>query len=110
MTNFGVGVYFLTVIWCVSFMLCWVSVRTGHYIGRVSVLISVGITIILLTVPRSDEHYSANFYDKNFIPRFATLSVLLTSLVAGIVYSFIYVCLTPAETRKIKRIGAREAY
>lgn len=106
MSSFGVGVYFLTVIWFISLMLCWVSVRTNHHIGRVAIGGSVVITVILVALPKGDGAYSrANFYDKVFVIRYAILSVLLICLLFGAAYSFIHYCLTPVETRKVRSIG-----
>lgn len=107
MFNFGVGVYFLSIIWFITFMLCWVSVRTGHFIGKVAVTISIILTIVLVSLPKGDEEYtSANFYDKTYIPRFTIFALLLISVVAGGLFSFIYACLAPVETHKVKTFGS----
>lgn len=106
MSSFGIGVYFLSVIWFITLMLCWVSVRTGHYIGKVSVAVSFVLTIVLISMPKGDaHHYSANFYDRLFVLRYAVLSLLLASCVGGSVFLFIHVCLTPIETRKVRSFG-----
>lgn len=107
MSNFGVGVYFLTVLWIITLFLCWVSVRTGHYIGKISVGISSLLTIVLVSLPKGDSRniHDANFYDHLFVTRYAILSFLLVSVIVGSVYCFIYVCLAPVETRKVKAFG-----
>lgn len=107
MNSFGVGVYFLTVLWFLTFMLCWVSVHTGHNIGKISGVITTLLTIILVCLPKSDTHDSddANFYDRLYITRYAILAVLLMSCAAGSVFCFVYICLTPVTTRKVKRFG-----
>lgn len=102
---FGVGVYFLSILWLVSFFLCWVSVRTGHYIGKIAIVIAIIITLILVSLPRGVESSSGHFYDKSYVPRLAILLLLLISAIAGLLYCFIHVCLTPVETRIIKKFG-----
>ena len=106
MSSFGVGVYFLTVIWFITLMLCWVSVRAGHYIGKVAIAMSLVLTVVLVALPKGDVPYSrANFYDKLFVSRYATLSLLLGSLIVGLVYCFVHVCLARVETRKVRSFG-----
>lgn len=107
MSYFGVGVYFLSIIWLISLFLCWVSVRTGHYIGKIAIVIAICITLILVSLPRGVEIESSagNFYDKTYGPRVAILLLLLMSAIAGSVYCFVHVCLTPVETRRIKKFG-----
>jgi integral membrane sensor domain MASE1 len=108
MSNFGVGVYFLTILWFITLMLCWVSIRTGHYVGKITIVISLLLTIILITLPKGETNsysLSANFYDHLFVARYTVLTLLLISGIAGIIYCFIYVCLTPVETKKVKTLG-----
>lgn len=105
--SLGVGVYILTVLWFVTFMLCWVSVRTGHNVGKIAIIVSFVVTFILLLLPKGDEDYSydADFYDRLFVARYAIFTFLLISVVLGLAYCFIYVCLTPIETKKVKGLA-----
>lgn len=107
MSYFGVGVYFLTVMWLITLLLCWVSFRTGHWIGKISVGITFLLTIVLVLLPKgeSGDVNIANFYDRLFVTRYAILSLLIVSGAAGSVYCFIHVCLAPLETRKTKTLG-----
>lgn len=104
--NFGVGVYFLILLWSITLILCWVSVRTGHGIGKISILISVIITLALILLPTKGQYSNANFYDQLFVIRYLILLFLSISFVVGLVYSFVYVCLAPHETIKVRRLGA----
>lgn len=108
MASFGFGVYILTVVWCLTLMLCWVSIKTGHYVGKVSVGFSVLLTLILVALPKGDVNYvyGANFYDGLFIPRYVILAVLFLSAVIGVVYVFVQNCLAPIETRKLRTFGS----
>lgn len=104
--SLGLGIYFLTVLWFITLMLCWVTIRTGHYIGKISLIISSTISLVLLLLPSSGEQYvSANFYDRLFVTRYAILTFLLASIVLGSGYAFVYVCLTPIEVKKVTRRG-----
>lgn len=106
MATFGVGVYFLTVIWLISLMLCWVSVRTNHNIGKVAIGAAALITVILVALPKGEAQYSrANFYDKVFVIRYAILTLLLICVLFGAAYCFLQYCLTPVETRKVRSFG-----
>lgn len=108
MASFGFGVYLLTVIWFLTLLLCWVSVKTGHYIGKVSVGVSVLLTLMLVILPKGDLNYEhgANFYDRLFIPRYVILAFLSLSAAVGCVYAFIHNCLTPVETRKLRTFAS----
>lgn len=107
MSSFGIGVYLLTVTWFITLMLCWVSVRTGHYVGKIAIGVSFVLTVILVCLPKGDVQYThgANFYDRLYVPRYAILSLLLVGAVVGCAYCFVYVCLTPVETRKVRSFG-----
>ncbi|GBP53299.1 Thioredoxin, mitochondrial [Eumeta japonica] len=52
MSSFGPGVYLLIVVWSITLMLCWVSLRTGHYVGELAFLISLTVTLVLVWLPR----------------------------------------------------------
>lgn len=107
MSSFGVGVYILTVLWFITLMLCWVSMRTGHNIGKIALIVTSLMTVILVCLPKGDTYNSdgANFYDKLYIPRYTILVFLLISVAVGGVLCFIHVCLAPIETRKVRSIG-----
>lgn len=107
MSSFGVGVYFLTVLWFITLMLCWVSVRTGHNIGKISVIVTSLVTLVLVCLPKGETYdlNSANFYDRLYIPRYAILTFLLLSGAVGLSFAFVHVCLAPNETRKIRSFG-----
>lgn len=102
----GVGIYFLTIIWFITLMLCWVSIRTGHNIGKIAIIIALAISLVLALLRSKEEYSSANFYDKLFVIRYSVLSLLVLSVIVGLGYSFVYVCLEPCETVKIHRLGA----
>ncbi|CAG9788263.1 unnamed protein product [Diatraea saccharalis] len=110
MSYFGVGIYFLTLLWYITLLLCWVSVRTGHYIGKVSVIVSILFTIIIILLPKGATYHSvdavANFYDHLFVSRFLIFSFLLVSGITGSIYCFVHVCLAPIETKKVKSFGS----
>lgn len=107
MANFGVGIYLLTIVWVFTLMLCWVSIRTGHYIGKLAVLVSIVLTGLLFILPKGENisPYGANFYDKLFVTRYAILTFLILSAVLSGAYCFLYACLTPIETKKIKNFA-----
>lgn len=108
MSSFGVGVYFLTVLWFVTLMLCWVSVRTGHSIGKISLILTFVLTVVLVCLPKGESYNldSANFYDKLYIPRYVILGVLSVSGVVGAGFCFVHVCLAPVETHKLRSFGS----
>lgn len=110
MISFGVGVYFLTMLWFVTLMLCWVSVRTGHIIGKISVIVTSVVTLILVCLPKGESYNlnSANFYDKLYIPRYAILAFLSASGVLGAIICFVHFYLAPIETRKVRSYGTYE--
>lgn len=104
MNSFGVGLYFLTMLWCVTLMLCWVSVRTGHNIGKFALIVTSLVTLVLVCLPKGESYNlsSANFYDKLYVPRVAILVFLVISAVSGALFSFVHVCLVPVQTRKVR--------
>lgn len=106
MSSFGVGVYCLAVVWFVTLMLCWVSVRTGHVVGKIAVPVAALVTVLLFALPKGEGDISANFYDKLFVFRFGVLFLLLASVVVSSAYCIAHVCLTSLDTRKIRRLGA----
>ncbi|PZC82223.1 hypothetical protein B5X24_HaOG211031 [Helicoverpa armigera] len=91
-------------LWCVTLVLCWVSVRTGHSIGKVALLVSSLVTLILVCLPKGESHStdSANFYDKLYVPRYVILVFLCISAVFGGLFALVHVCVTPIETRKVR--------
>lgn len=108
MASIGIGVYLLCVVWFTALMLVWISVRTGHSIGKLAILGSIFFSIILFSLPKLDVEftYSEKLYQKVYTVRYFTIAVILLGTVLGTTYSYLFAnSLEPLEFRKIRSFG-----
>lgn len=107
MHSSGVGVYIVTIAWCIGILLCWVSVRTGtSYIGKIALAITIVTTVIWIQLPKGGvDLIIANLGHPYFVFRLLTLVSLTVSLVLGVNYLFVYIFIPPVETERVQYVG-----
>lgn len=102
----GLGVYILSTVWLITLLFCIISVRTGQLFGAIAFIISSLITLLLILIPRvsnlADVLESEKVYDRLFILRYCTLAFMVISILGGFGYFFVYHCMSPVQTKKLK--------
>lgn len=109
MGNFGSGVYITCGLWVGIGLLWWIGSRSGARGSKIAVgtvIAAIFITLVLVCLPKGQVPPQNDFYDALFIPRYAILTLLMLSASIGAVFCFLYVCLTPIQTRKIHTFGS----
>lgn len=106
--SLSIAVYLLGVLWGAVFILCWVTMRTRHSIGKIAILVASVITVLVLTLPKIEIQLIANqlWYDKYVMARYCTLCFLLISVISGAVCLYYCHCIEPRENLKVKTFGS----
>lgn len=104
----SIGVYILGVVWGTTFLLCWVTIRTKHSIGKIAILVASLITLLVLALPKIEIQLVASqiLYDKYLVVRYCTISLLLLSAVIGCVCGYYHHCIEYKDIRKIRSFGS----
>lgn len=95
MGNLGVGVYLIVVVWLLAISSCWISVRTGYYVGKFIILATIILTGFLVFI-QSNIQDTLSLFGTNFV-RLVMLVFFAKCSAIGLIYIFIDVCLARRE-------------